>query len=82
MHVRSYVNENDEVTISEIVFLQVSTGKPRALATAAINVKEYASEVPTQTSSELRLKVMSKKIVSAAVKFTVSSCFIREGKAT
>ncbi len=63
-------------------FFQVSTGKPRALATAAINVKEYACEVPTQTSSELRLKVMSKKIVSATVKFTVSSCFIREGKAT
>jgi hypothetical protein len=45
-------------------------------------VKEYAFEVPTQTSSELKMKILSKKIVSATVKFTVSSCFVREGKAT
>lgn len=64
------------------IFNQVSTGKPRPLATAAINVKEYASEVPTQTSTEVRLKILSKKIASATIKFTVSSCFVREGKAT
>jgi len=45
-------------------------------------MKDYASEIPTQMSSDLTLKVLSKKIVSASVKFTVSSCFIREGKAT
>jgi len=60
----------------------VSTGKPRPLATSHLNVKEFAFDVPTQTSSEINLKPLSKKIVSATVKFTVSSCLIREGKAT
>ncbi|CAL8110865.1 unnamed protein product [Orchesella dallaii] len=72
-----YEDKDWNITVED-----VSTGKPRALATGALNVKDYASEVPTQTSSELKMKVLSKKIVSASVKFTVSSCFIREGKAT
>jgi hypothetical protein len=65
-----------------LLVLQVSTGKPRPLATGAINVKDYAFDVPTQTNSELKLKPVSKKIASASIKFNVSSCFIREGKAT
>ncbi|OXA59855.1 EH domain-binding protein 1-like protein 1 isoform X2 [Folsomia candida] len=60
----------------------VSTGKPRPIANGTINIKAYAFDVPTQTNSELKLKPVSKKIVSASLKFNVSSCFIREGKAT
>lgn len=60
----------------------MSTGKPRPLATGHVNVKEYAFDIPTQTNSELKMKPVSKKIASASVKFSVSSCFIREGKAT
>jgi len=60
----------------------VSTGKPRPLASANINLRTYASEVPTQTSTQLTLKPVSKKVTAASIQFTVSSAFIREGKAT
>jgi len=60
----------------------MTTGKPRPLATCAINVKEFATEVPTQFSQNMKLKIVCKKIVAATIKFTVSSCFVREGKAT
>ena len=60
----------------------MSTGKARPLATCPLNMKDYATDVPTQTNTELKLKIMSKKIVSASIKLTVSSRFLREGKAT
>jgi len=65
-----------------IALEDMSTGKPRPLANGTVNIKDFACDVPTQTSSEIKLKPVSKKIVSASVKFSVSSCFIREGKAT
>ncbi|CAG0885806.1 unnamed protein product [Cyprideis torosa] len=57
-------------------------GKRRALASAAVNVKEYASDLPNQVELRLALKPVGKKVVRASVQLTVSSILLREGKAT
>lgn len=57
-------------------------GKKRVLASASINMRNYASELPTQQSFELTLKPLSRKIVSAKLELTLSCVFLREGKAT
>lgn len=63
--------------------VQVSSmGKKRVLASANINMRKYASELPTQQTIELILKPVSRKIVSAHLELTLSCVFLREGKAT
>ncbi|XP_059351340.1 EH domain-binding protein 1-like [Daphnia carinata] len=59
-----------------------STGKRRQLASACLNMKLYASMVPSQQPVKLKMTLSSKKIVSASLNLTVSCVFIREGKAT
>ncbi|MBN3320163.1 EHBP1 protein, partial [Atractosteus spatula] len=58
------------------------SGRRKALATSSINMKQYASPMPTQTDVKLRFKPLSKKVVSATLQFSLSCIFLREGKAT
>ncbi|XP_063645885.1 EH domain-binding protein 1 isoform X17 [Pan troglodytes] len=58
------------------------SGRRKALATSSINMKQYASPMPTQTDVKLKFKPLSKKVVSAALQFSLSCIFLREGKAT
>ncbi|KAG7283527.1 LOW QUALITY PROTEIN: hypothetical protein CRUP_012587 [Coryphaenoides rupestris] len=58
------------------------SGRRKALATSSINMKQYASPMPTQTDVKLRFKPLSKKVVMATLQFSLSCIFLREGKAT
>ncbi|XP_076402218.1 EH domain-binding protein 1 isoform X25 [Peromyscus maniculatus bairdii] len=58
------------------------SGRRKALATSNINMKQYASPMPTQTDVKLKFKPLSKKVVSATLQFSLSCIFLREGKAT
>ncbi|XP_060062682.1 EH domain-binding protein 1-like [Ylistrum balloti] len=57
-------------------------GRRKILATAPINMKDFATQVPTQHTMKLKLKPITRKIVSASIQFTLSCVFLREGKAT
>lgn len=57
-------------------------GKKRGLASAAINMKKYASIESTQQTFVLQLRPITKKIMSAEIELTISCVFLREGKAT
>ncbi|XP_041418575.1 EH domain-binding protein 1 isoform X2 [Xenopus laevis] len=59
-----------------------SSGRRKALATSNINMKQYASPMPTQTDVKLKFKPLSKKVVAATLQFSLSCIFLREGKAT
>lgn len=61
---------------------QSMAGRRKILATAPINMKEFASSLPTQHTMKLTLRPTTKKIVSASMQFTLSCLFLREGKAT
>ncbi|KAG9344192.1 hypothetical protein JZ751_010861, partial [Albula glossodonta] len=58
------------------------SGRRKALATGSINMKQYASPMPTQTDVKLKFKPLSKKVVAATLQFSLSCIFLREGKAT
>ncbi|XP_063774541.1 EH domain-binding protein 1 isoform X7 [Pseudophryne corroboree] len=58
------------------------SGRRKALATSNINMKQYASPMPTQTDVKLKFKPLSKKVVLATLQFSLSCIFLREGKAT
>ncbi|XP_066972771.1 EH domain-binding protein 1 isoform X6 [Macrobrachium rosenbergii] len=58
-----------------------STGKRRQVATAQINMKQYAG-FSTQHDVKIKLRPLSKKVVSASLDLTLSCLFLREGKAT
>uniref|UniRef100_A0A2K6EVG3 EH domain binding protein 1 n=1 Tax=Propithecus coquereli TaxID=379532 RepID=A0A2K6EVG3_PROCO len=58
------------------------SGRRKALATSSINMKQYASPMPTQTDVKLKFKPLSKKVISATLQFSLSCIFLREGKAT
>uniref|UniRef100_A0A8D2JJK1 EH domain binding protein 1 n=1 Tax=Varanus komodoensis TaxID=61221 RepID=A0A8D2JJK1_VARKO len=58
------------------------SGRRKALATSNINMKQYASPMPTQTDVKLKFKPLSKKVISATLQFSLSCIFLREGKAT
>lgn len=57
-------------------------GKKRALASAAINMRKYASIESTQQTFALQLRPITKKITAAEIELTISCVFLREGKAT
>lgn len=57
-------------------------GKKRALASASINMRKYASIESTQQTFALQLRPITKKITSAEIELTISCVFLREGKAT
>ncbi|KAK8730782.1 hypothetical protein OTU49_007928, partial [Cherax quadricarinatus] len=58
-----------------------STGKRRQVATAQINMKQYAG-FSAQHDVKVKLRPLSKKVVSASLDLTLSCLFLREGKAT
>uniref|UniRef100_A0A7M4F585 EH domain binding protein 1 n=1 Tax=Crocodylus porosus TaxID=8502 RepID=A0A7M4F585_CROPO len=74
------VPENIEITVT--LFKESPSGRRKALATSIINMKQYASPMPTQTDVKLKFKPLSKKVVSATLQFSLSCIFLREGKAT
>ncbi|KAK7930879.1 hypothetical protein WMY93_007274 [Mugilogobius chulae] len=74
------VPENIEITVT--LFKESPSGRRKALATSSINMKQYASPMPTQTDVKLKFKPLSKKVVSATLQFSLSCIFLREGKAT
>ncbi|XP_026816637.1 EH domain-binding protein 1 isoform X3 [Rhopalosiphum maidis] len=57
-------------------------GKHRQIAVAVLNMKKYASVDSTQSQITLVFKPTSKKITSASLEMTITSVFLREGKAT
>ncbi|XP_068186655.1 EH domain-binding protein 1-like protein 1 isoform X16 [Antennarius striatus] len=57
-------------------------GHRKVLASADINLKQFASPTPTQTDLTLKLKPLSVKVVEASLKLSLSCVFVREGKAT
>ncbi|XP_071508336.1 EH domain-binding protein 1-like [Diadema antillarum] len=61
---------------------EAKKGKRRVLAQGVINMKDFASMVPTQERQRIKLKAVSKKIVSASLELTVSCMLLREGAAT
>ena len=63
--------------------LQVDeTGKRKVLATGPINMVRYASSLPYEHDLHLRLKPVSKKIKSVILEVSLTSEFLKEGKAT
>ncbi|XP_060128303.1 EH domain-binding protein 1 isoform X6 [Zootoca vivipara] len=62
--------------------MESPSGRRKALATSNINMKQYASPMPTQTDVKLKFKPLSKKVISATLQFSLSCIFLREGKAT
>ncbi len=57
-------------------------GKRKVLATTSINMVRYASSMPFETDLTLRLKPVSRKIKSVILQVSLSSMFLKEGKAT
>uniref|UniRef100_A0A8C4Q8T1 EH domain binding protein 1 n=1 Tax=Eptatretus burgeri TaxID=7764 RepID=A0A8C4Q8T1_EPTBU len=57
-------------------------GRRKVLASATLNMKRYASPMPTQTDVNLHFKSLTKKVTSASLQFSLSCIFLREGKAT
>ncbi|XP_076463903.1 EH domain-binding protein 1-like [Babylonia areolata] len=56
--------------------------KKKILASGTVNMKQYATPMPSEVDVKLKLKPVSKKVVSASLQFTLSCVFLREGKAT
>ncbi len=59
-----------------------ATGRRKVLATTAINMVKYASSMPYDHDLHLRLKPVSRKIKKVILEVSLSSLFLREGKAT
>ncbi|XP_061755260.1 EH domain-binding protein 1-like protein 1 isoform X3 [Nerophis ophidion] len=59
-----------------------SKGHRKVLASAGVNLKNFASLTPTQTDLNLRLKPLSVKVVEASLRLSLACIFVREGKAT
>ncbi|GAA53700.1 protein kinase N, partial [Clonorchis sinensis] len=58
------------------------TVRRRVLATRQIELSEFASDIPTQTSLKIQLRLASKKLVSASLLITLHSVILKEGDAT
>ncbi|GAB1602573.1 EH domain-binding protein 1-like [Argonauta hians] len=57
-------------------------GRRKILASKALNMPNFATELPSQNSITLQLKPVSKKVKEASLHLTLSCLFLREGKAT
>ncbi|XP_061768359.1 EH domain-binding protein 1-like protein 1 isoform X10 [Nerophis ophidion] len=57
-------------------------GRRKVLATADVNMKDYASATPAHYDLRLKLKPLSVKVKEATLKLTLSCVFLKEGKAT
>ena len=56
--------------------------KRKVLATTSVNMVRYASSLPYEHDLHLRLKPVSKKIKSVILEVSLTSEFLKEGKAT
>ncbi|XP_022081260.1 EH domain-binding protein 1-like isoform X2 [Acanthaster planci] len=65
-----------------IVEDEAKKGKHRALCQITINMKDFASLVPTQEQRKFTLRPISKKCISATMTLTISCMLLREGSAT
>ena len=59
-----------------------SSGKRKVLATTSINMVRYASSMPYDHDLHLRLKPTSRKIKTVMLEVSLTSKFLKEGKAT
>uniref|UniRef100_A0A8C6X8L3 EH domain binding protein 1 like 1 n=1 Tax=Naja naja TaxID=35670 RepID=A0A8C6X8L3_NAJNA len=59
-----------------------SKGQRKVLASADVNLKRFASQMPNQVDLKLKLKPKSVKVVAASLQLTLSCVFLHEGKAT
>eukprot|EP00066_Takifugu_rubripes_P015485 XP_011604751.1 PREDICTED: EH domain-binding protein 1-like protein 1 [Takifugu rubripes] len=57
-------------------------GRTKALASAHVNMKQFASVTPAQFDITLKLKPASVKVLEASLKLRLSCVFLKEGKAT
>ncbi|XP_057710418.1 uncharacterized protein LOC130928167 isoform X10 [Corythoichthys intestinalis] len=57
-------------------------GRRKALASADINMKTFASATPAHYDLTLKLKPLSVKVKEATLKLNLSCVFLKEGKAT
>ncbi|XP_013877032.1 EH domain-binding protein 1 [Austrofundulus limnaeus] len=57
-------------------------GRRKVLASADVNMKNYASSTPAQYDITLKFKPLSVKVVEATLKLNLSCIFLKEGKAT
>ncbi|XP_072769355.1 EH domain-binding protein 1 isoform X7 [Nerophis lumbriciformis] len=57
-------------------------GRRKVLASADVNMKDYASATPAHYDLRLKLKPLSVKVKEATLKLTLSCVFLKEGKAT
>ncbi|XP_072038011.1 LOW QUALITY PROTEIN: EH domain-binding protein 1-like [Amphiura filiformis] len=65
-----------------IIMDESRKGKRRPLAQATINMKDFATLVPTQETRKIELRPISKKCVSGELSFTISCMLLKEGSAT
>jgi len=56
--------------------------KDKVIASQLVNLKLFATIVPSQSQIEVRLQPTSSKVVFAALHLTLSCVFLRQGKAT
>ncbi|KAL4238368.1 EH domain-binding protein [Mactra antiquata] len=61
---------------------QAKNGRRKVLASAAIDMQKYATDIPSQHDIVVKLNPATRKIVGAKIKLTLSCVFLREGKAT
>ncbi|CAH8509107.1 unnamed protein product [Dicrocoelium dendriticum] len=54
----------------------------RVLATRQVEMSEFASAIPTQTSLKVNMRLASKKLVAATLLITLHSMIVKEGDAT
>ena len=61
-----------------------ASGKRKLMATGKLNIENYASMDPQneQSIKNFKLKIISTKIKSISLDFSISSQFIKDGKAT
>ncbi len=57
-------------------------GKRKVLATLPINMVRYVSSLPFDHELHLRLKPVSRKIKAVILDVSITSEFLKEGKAT
>ena len=57
------------------------SGKRKVLATTPINMVRYLSSLPYEHDVHLRLKPVSRKIKAVILDVSITSEFLREGKA-
>ncbi len=74
-HIHTYICARAHIQVDP-------TGRRKVLATTSINMVRYASSLPYDHDLHLKLKPVSRKIKKVILEVSLSSLFLREGKAT